>query len=64
MHSKYDDMHNNRMFDALICINNHVITSINCMLSRIFEEIKGKSKGREKSRMKKRNEIKRKKIYE
>ena len=33
MKSKYDNMHNNRIFYALICINNHVITGINCMLS-------------------------------
>ena len=25
MHSKYDNMHKNGMFYALICINNHVI---------------------------------------
>ena len=25
MHSKYDNMHTNGMFNALICINNHVI---------------------------------------
>ena len=24
MHSKYDSMHNNEIFYALICINNHV----------------------------------------
>ena len=33
MNSKYDNMHKNVMFYALICINNHVITGINCMLS-------------------------------
>ena len=33
MHSKYDNMHKNEMFYALICINNHLITSINYMLS-------------------------------
>ena len=33
MHSKYDNMHNNRMFSALICMNNLIITCINCMLS-------------------------------
>ena len=25
MHSKYDNMHKNRMFYALICINNRII---------------------------------------
>ena len=24
MHSKYDNMHTNRIFNALICINNHI----------------------------------------
>ena len=33
MHSKYDTMHRNGIFYALIFINNHVITSISCMLS-------------------------------
>ena len=33
MHSKYDNMHRNRMFYALICINSHEIKSICCMLS-------------------------------
>ena len=41
MHSKYNNIHKNEMFNALICINNHVIMSINCMLSltpfKIFE---------------------------
>ena len=32
MHSKYDNMHRNIMFYALICINNHVIANISCML--------------------------------
>ena len=32
MHSKYDNMHMNGIFYALICINNHVITSISYML--------------------------------
>ena len=34
MHSKYDNMHPNEMFYALICTNNHIITCINCVLSR------------------------------
>ena len=33
MHSMYDNMHKNKIFYTLIYINNHVITSINCMLS-------------------------------
>ena len=32
VHSKYDNMHKNEMFYALIYINNYVITSISCML--------------------------------
>ena len=43
MHSKYDNMHTNRIFNVLNCINNHVNSCINCMLSvgseaRIVEE--------------------------
>ena len=33
MHLKYDNMNTNEMFYTLICINNHVITGINYMLS-------------------------------
>ena len=33
MYSKYDKMHKNEIFNALTCINNHVITGINYMLS-------------------------------
>ena len=33
MHSKCDNMHKNDIFYTLICINNHEITSISCMLS-------------------------------
>ena len=33
MHSKYDNMHKNGMFYALICVINYIITCINCMLS-------------------------------
>ena len=33
MDSKYDNMYKNIIFYALIYINNHIITSINCMLS-------------------------------
>ena len=33
MHSKHDNMHKNEMFYALICINNYIITCIDCMLS-------------------------------
>ena len=37
MHSKYDNMHMNGMSYALIYINNHIITCINCMLSVGFD---------------------------
>ena len=33
MHLKYDNMHVNVILNALICINNHVNSCINCMLS-------------------------------
>ena len=33
MHSKYDNMHKNGMFYALICINNCIIACENCILS-------------------------------
>ena len=33
MNLKYDNMHRNGIFYALICIINYVITSISCMLS-------------------------------
>ena len=33
MHLKYDNMNTNIMLYDLICINNHLITSRNCMLS-------------------------------
>ena len=32
MHSKYDNIHENGMYYALIYINNHVFTSISYML--------------------------------
>ena len=32
MHSKYDNMHTNRIFNILICINDHVNSCINFML--------------------------------
>ena len=35
LNSKYDNIHRNRMFYVLLCINNHVITSISCMLSQV-----------------------------
>ena len=38
IHSKYDNMHRNGMFCVLIFINNHIITSINFMSSRISHE--------------------------
>ena len=34
IYSKYDNMHENRIFYALICFNNHIISCIICMLSR------------------------------
>ena len=33
MHSKYDNMHINVMFYALNCMNNHVLSCQDCMLS-------------------------------
>ena len=33
IHSQYDNMHTNGIFNALICINNRVNSCINCMLS-------------------------------
>ena len=33
MHSKYDIIHENGIFYAIICINNHIIVFINCVLS-------------------------------
>ena len=33
MWSKYDNMHTNRIFNAFNCINNHVNSCINYMLS-------------------------------
>ena len=33
MHSMYDNIDKNEMFYFLICINNHVINSINFILS-------------------------------
>ena len=45
MHSKYNNMHKNKMFYALNCINNHVITSISYVLSMICNEILGEDSG-------------------
>ena len=40
MHSKYDNMHTNGMFYALFCINNHVLSCYDCMLSiSYFDEM-------------------------
>ena len=50
IHSKYDNMHKNRMFYALIYINNHIITFINSMLL----ERKGSDKKSEKTDERKR----------
>ena len=33
MHSKYDNMHTNKIFNALICNNDHVNSCANFMLS-------------------------------
>ena len=33
MHSKYDNIHKNRILYALIFINNHIIMCIKCILS-------------------------------
>ena len=33
MYSKYDNMYTNGIYNAFICINNHVNSFINCMLS-------------------------------
>ena len=32
MYSKYDNMHTNRIFNALNCVSNHINLCINCML--------------------------------
>ena len=32
MYSNYDNMHTNVIFYALICINNHIIVCVNCIL--------------------------------
>ena len=37
MYLKYDNMHTNRTINAFICINNHVNSCINCMLSPTLE---------------------------
>ena len=44
MHSKYDKMHKNGMFYALICINIHVIISISCILSKLGSDVDKVSK--------------------
>ena len=33
MYLKYDNMHTNELFNAIICINNHLNSCMNCMLS-------------------------------
>ena len=38
MHSKYDNMHTNRIVNALNYINNNVNSCINCMLSHILQK--------------------------
>ena len=37
IHSKYDNKYKNGMFYAFICISDHVIISIICMLSVILQ---------------------------
>ena len=37
MHSKYDNVHKNVIFYALICINNRIIVCSNFMLSINYE---------------------------
>ena len=34
--SKHDNMHKNEIFYASICINNHIISCVNCMLSEAY----------------------------
>ena len=43
MYLKYDNMHTNRIFNALNCINNHVNSYTNCMLS-LVQDNHGKDK--------------------
>ena len=50
IHSKYDNMHKNGMFYALIYINNHIITFINFILL----ERKGSDRESEKTNERKR----------
>ena len=37
MYLKYDNVHTNRIFNALNCINNHENSFTNCMLSLLSE---------------------------
>ena len=39
MYLKYDNMHINGTLNAFICINNHVNSCINCMLSRLTHDL-------------------------
>ena len=43
MRSKYDNMHKNGIFYALICINNHIVACVNYVLSIIGGRIAAKS---------------------
>ena len=43
MHSKYDNMHTNGMFNALICINNYVNLCVNCMLSNVMRSVRSRN---------------------
>ena len=54
IHSKYDNMHKNEIFDAIIYINNQIITIINCTLSNALAQTRMSKKMHEvpKGRMK------------
>ena len=45
MHSKYDNIHTNRIFNVLYCINNNVNSCINCILSVTIRAIMTKHDG-------------------
>ena len=46
IHSKYDNMHTNTKFHVLNCINNHVNSCINGMLSMVrLEAVVGEWRG-------------------
>ena len=39
MHLKYDKMHTNKILNVLICINYHVNSCTNCMVSKCISEV-------------------------